>query len=121
MILYQKCGVSPGAKATTRGFIIFVDPDFKDDPGLLPHEQVHVDQFWRHTTLTVSNIPASGTSYSFCLVLTNGGSAVVTWFSGVKWAGGAAPTLTTSGRDRVFFMTEDGGTTWDATIAKGFA
>lgn len=73
------------------------------------------------TALTVSNVPASGYSSSFVLVLTNGGSAAVTWFSGVKWAGGAAPTLTTSGRDRVFFMTEDGGTTWDATIAKAFA
>ena len=47
MILYQKWGVSPGAKATTRGPFIFVDPDFKDDPGLVPHEQVHVDQFFR--------------------------------------------------------------------------
>ena len=47
MILYQKWGVSPGAKATTRGFVIFIDPAFKDDPGLIPHEQVHVDQFLR--------------------------------------------------------------------------
>lgn len=47
MILYQKWGVSPGAKATTRGPFIFVDPDFKDDPGLVTHEQVHVDQFFR--------------------------------------------------------------------------
>ncbi len=47
MILYQKWGVYPGAKATTRGFVIFIDPAFKDDPGLIPHEQVHVDQFLR--------------------------------------------------------------------------
>ena len=47
MIFYQKWGVSPGAKATTRGFVIFIDPAFKDDPGLIPHEQVHVDQFLR--------------------------------------------------------------------------
>lgn len=47
MILYQKWGVSLGAKATTRGFVIFVDPEFKDDPGLVLHEQVHVDQFIR--------------------------------------------------------------------------
>ena len=47
MIVYQKWGVSPGAKATTRGFVIFIDPAFKDDPGLIPHEQVHVDQFFR--------------------------------------------------------------------------
>ena len=47
MIFYQKWGVSPGAKATTRGPFIFVDPEFKDDPGLIQHEQVHVDQFFR--------------------------------------------------------------------------
>lgn len=47
MIIYRKWGVSPGAKATTRGFVIFIDPAFKDDPGLIPHEQVHVDQFLR--------------------------------------------------------------------------
>jgi len=47
MILYQKWGVSPGAKATTRGPFIFVDPEFKDDLGLVQHEQVHVDQFFR--------------------------------------------------------------------------
>jgi len=27
--------------------VIFIDPAFKDDPGLIPHEQVHVDQFFR--------------------------------------------------------------------------
>ena len=53
MILYQKWGVSPGAKATTRGFVIFVDPEHRDDPGLAPHEQVHVDQFWRTCGLHV--------------------------------------------------------------------
>ena len=53
MIFYQKWGVSPGAKATTRGPFIFVDPEFKDDPGLVPHEQVHVDQFFRTVGLHV--------------------------------------------------------------------
>ena len=47
MIFYQKWGVSQGARATTRGFVIFVDPAYRDDPGLVPHEQVHVDQFFR--------------------------------------------------------------------------
>ena len=47
MIIYRKWGVSPGAKATTRGFVIFIDPAHRDDPGLVPHEQVHVDQFFR--------------------------------------------------------------------------
>lgn len=68
------------------------------------------------TTLTVSNVPASGTSASFILDLTNGGSATITWWSGVKWAGGTAPTLTASGRDTLGFFTHDGGTTWTGLV-----
>lgn len=64
------------------------------------------------TTLTVSNVPTTGEAYSFVLKLTNGGSATVTWFSGVKWAGGTAPTLTASGVDAIGFITHDGGATW---------
>lgn len=75
-----------------------------------------------NTTLTVSNVPAAGTAASFVLVLTNGGSATITWFSGVKWPGGSAPALTASGRDRIGFITNDGGTTWDAMLmGRGFA
>ena len=44
------------------------------------------------TTFTISNAASSGTVNSFILQLTNGGSATVNWFSGVKWAGGTAPT-----------------------------
>ena len=65
------------------------------------------------TTLTISNALAAGNVNSFVLELTNGGSAVVTWFSGVKWAGGTAPTLTTSGKDILGFYSHDGGTTWN--------
>ena len=65
------------------------------------------------TTLTISNALAAGNVNSFVLELTNGGSAVVTWFSGVKWAGGIAPTLTTSGKDILGFYSHDGGTTWN--------
>lgn len=68
------------------------------------------------TTLTVSNVPASGNVGSFILDLTNGGSAAITWWSGVKWAGGAAPTLTTTGRDVLGFYTHDGGTTWTGLL-----
>jgi hypothetical protein len=64
------------------------------------------------TTLTISNIPATGQAVSFILELTNGGSATVTWFSGVKFAGGAAPALTSSGVDILGFYSHDGGTTW---------
>lgn len=68
------------------------------------------------TTLTTSNVPASGTLASFILDLTNGGSATVTWWSGVKWAGGTAPTLTAAGRDVLGFYTHDGGTTWTGLL-----
>lgn len=63
------------------------------------------------TTLTVSGWLASGNANSFILELTNGGSAVVTYFAGVKWAGGTAPTLTAAGVDILGFYSHDGGTT----------
>lgn len=62
-------------------------------------------------TWTVTNVPASR-AYSFLLELTNGGTGTQTWFSGIKWPGGTAPTLTTSGVDVLGFITDDGGTTW---------
>lgn len=68
------------------------------------------------TTLTVSNVPAAGTAASFILDLTNGGSAAITWWSGVKWAGGTVPTLTAAGRDVLGFFTHDGGTTWTGLV-----
>lgn len=68
------------------------------------------------TTLTVSNVPTTGTAASLILDLTNGGSAAITWWSGVKWAGGTAPTLTSAGRDVLGFFTHDGGTTWTGLL-----
>ncbi len=68
------------------------------------------------TSLTVSNVPASGTTASFILDLTNGGSAAITWWTGVKWAGGAPPALTSAGRDVLGFFTHDGGTTWTGLL-----
>jgi hypothetical protein len=75
-----------------------------------------------NTTLTVSNIPATGTVVGFILDVTNGGSAVITWWSGVKWANATVPTLTAAGRDLLGFITHDGGTTWNGyAIARGVA
>ena len=68
------------------------------------------------TTLTVNNIPASGTVASFILDLTNGGAFIVTWWTGVKWAGGTAPVLTASGRDVLGFFTSDNGATWTGIL-----
>jgi len=68
------------------------------------------------TTLTVSNVPTTGTAVSFILDLTNGGAGTITWWSGMKWASGTAPTLTASGRDVLGFFTHDGGTTWSGFL-----
>mgnify|MGYP003704492407 CR=1 FL=1 len=68
------------------------------------------------TTFTISNAASSGTVNSFILQLTNGGSQTVNWWSGVKWAGGTAPTLTASGYDDLGFFSIDGGTTWQGFV-----
>lgn len=64
------------------------------------------------TTFTFSNPSASGTSCSFTLILTNGGSQTVNWPVGTAWASGAAPALTASGVDVLTFFTVDAGTVW---------
>ena len=68
------------------------------------------------TTFAVSNILASGNANSFILELTNAGSQVITWWAGVKWAGGIAPTLTSAGVDILGFYSHDGGTTWRGVL-----
>lgn len=68
------------------------------------------------TTLTVSNVPSTGTAVSLILELTNGGAFAVTWWAGVKWSGGTAPMLTASGVDVLGFYTHDGGTTWRGLV-----
>ena len=63
-------------------------------------------------TLTVSNVASSGSVSAFVLEVTNGGSAALSYFSGVTWAAATAPTLTAAGVDTLAFFTHDGGTTW---------
>lgn len=67
-------------------------------------------------TFTVTNVPASGTTSSFILELTNGGDATITWMTGVTWAAATAPTLTSGGLDILGFYTTDGGTTWRGLV-----
>lgn len=65
-----------------------------------------------NSTFTVANVPASRV-YAFTLELTHT-SGTVTWFGGVQWPGGAAPTLT-AGKVHLFtFVTDDGGGSWRA-------
>ena len=70
--------------------------------------------------LSFSNPPASGTSGTVTLIITNGGSASVTYAAGdglslsgqlVKWPSNAEPSLTSSGIDIITFLTTDGGST----------
>ena len=63
------------------------------------------------TTLTLSNVAAAGSVNSFILELTNAGTNVTFW-AGVKWAGGTKPTLTSVGTDILGFYSHDGGATW---------
>lgn len=66
------------------------------------------------TTFTVTNA-TPGKGQSFTLFLTANGTAYTqAWGSSVKWAGGTAPTLTTTTgkKDILTFVTNDGGTTW---------
>lgn len=67
------------------------------------------------TTLTVSNVPASGTVASLILDVTNAGTNI-TWWANVKWPSGLTPVLTTVGRDALGFFTHDGGTTWTGVV-----
>jgi len=67
------------------------------------------------TTLTISNIPASGKAASFVLVLVADGTLrTVAWPAAVKWADATAPTMTsTLNKTDVFsFLSYDGGTSW---------
>ena len=43
------------------------------------------------------------------LELTNGGYYTASWNSAIKWSGGVAPTLTSSGSDVIQFYSSDGG------------
>ena len=67
-------------------------------------------------TWTFSNPTASDELCGFTLFLTNGGSQTVNWPGSVDWAGGTAPTLTTSGLDILVLVTTDGGTMWHGMV-----
>ena len=63
-----------------------------------------------------SNPPASGQAGTVTLIITNGGAHTTTFASAVKFPGGVAPTLTSSGVDIVSFLTTDAGTTINGFI-----
>lgn len=69
------------------------------------------------TTLTILGAAAAGRAHGFVLELTNGGTALVSWPTSVKWPSGSAPILTTTGVDVLVFVTDDGGATWRANLS----
>ena len=82
---------------------------------------VHNVTLTANCTFTFSAPPASGTSGSFTLFLNQDGtgSRTATWPGSVKWAGGTAPTLTTtaSRTDILVFTTIDAGTIWYGAVS----
>jgi hypothetical protein len=67
------------------------------------------------TTVTFSNVPASGSAYSIILSFTADGTArTITWPAAVRWPGGTAPTMTSTNNkvDTIVLYTYDGGTNW---------
>ena len=66
-----------------------------------------------NSTFTVSNTPSSR-AFAFTLELTHT-SGTITWFSGVEWPNGTAPTLNTNKTHLFIFMTDDGGARWRAS------
>ena len=71
-------------------------------------------------TLTFSN-PVAGETYTIKITQDATGSRLITWPSTVKWAGGSAPTLTTTAArtDQVTFY-YDGTNYLDVSIKKDF-
>jgi hypothetical protein len=77
------------------------------------------------TSITFSNLPASGKGQTLMLEIKQDatGSRTATWPSSFKWASGSAGVLSTAANsvDVLALSTFDQGTTWRATLAKGFA
>jgi hypothetical protein len=69
-----------------------------------------------NTTLTVSNVPASGVSTAFTLLVKQpaGGGATLAWPTGTVWSEGIAPvqSLGANQIDVFTFWTLDGGVMW---------
>ena len=62
-------------------------------------------------TFAFSNWPSSGKVEHVELEITDGGAHSISWPASVKWDGGSAPSLQTSGVDTIVFYSRDGGTT----------
>lgn len=76
------------------------------------------------TSITFSNLPASGEAETIMLRITQHASApkTVAWPAAFKWAGSAGSVSSTnSAVDVLAITTFDQGTRWEATLSKAFA
>jgi hypothetical protein len=81
---------------------IFADTDGPTITFNLTAANWHQVTLGGNRTLAVSNVLV-GQQFTISLVQDATGSRTVTWFSGIRWAGGSPPTLTTTaGKADVF-------------------
>lgn len=78
------------------------------------------------TSISLTNPPPSGQLRQVRIRLVQdgtGGRTVGGWPAGVKWPGGAAPTISSAAgaTDLVWLETDDGGATWFALARQAFA
>jgi hypothetical protein len=70
------------------------------------------------TSVSVSNWPAAGALGVLTLNISSSGAYTMTgWPGTTRWTFGAAPTLTSSGRDTIVLASSDGGSTFRGYIA----
>lgn len=68
-------------------------------------------------TITVTNVPTQSEIY---LELVYNNATAITWFSGIRWLDGTAPTLVVGKTYRMAFFTKDGGASWDGMSVGGW-
>ena len=72
------------------------------------------------TTVTINNIPTSGSAIGLTLILeADGTQRTITWPSSFLWSGNSPPTITATNasKDAIVFFTYDAGTSWLAFVA----
>ena len=70
------------------------------------------------TSVAVSNWPATGNLGRLTMEISSGGSYTMSGWPGTTiWSGGAAPTITASGKDTIVLTSSDGGTNFRGYIA----
>lgn len=74
-----------------------------------------------NTTFSLAVPPNPGTFKEFILEVRYDSPSNITWWSGLSWAGGVAPTPSTKGKDIFKFYTRDGAiTTYGQVIGLGY-